>query len=144
MACVPQSYTSGASHPPTDHSTRLTAFFRNSLDKLVPGGQTILDFTGAEMMGLYWHQLDHVQVICTSLQTDSHASTASLSCLQATCSSYHPANSIKALKAVSTVNSHSSQCDSVTEARVYRWWMREEYYYKQLSNEIILSQVVAV
>jgi len=24
-----------------------------------------------------WHQLDHMQVICTSLQTDDHASTSS-------------------------------------------------------------------
>ena len=28
-----------------------------------------------EMMGWQWHQLDHVQIICTSLQTDNHAST---------------------------------------------------------------------
>jgi len=33
-----------------------------------------------EMMGWQWHrQLDHMQVICTSLQTDNHASTSSLS-----------------------------------------------------------------
>jgi len=25
-----------------------------------------------EMMGLQWHQLDHVQIICTSIQTDNH------------------------------------------------------------------------
>jgi len=25
-----------------------------------------------------WHQLDHMQIICTSLQTDNHASTSSL------------------------------------------------------------------
>jgi len=29
-----------------------------------------------EMMGLQWHQLDDMQIICTSLQTDNHASTA--------------------------------------------------------------------
>jgi len=32
-----------------------------------------------EMMGWQWHQLDHMQIICTSLQTDNHASTSSLS-----------------------------------------------------------------
>jgi len=32
-----------------------------------------------EMMGWQWHQLDHMQIICTSLQTDNHASTTSLS-----------------------------------------------------------------
>jgi len=28
-----------------------------------------------QMMGWQWHQLDHMQIICTSLQTDNHAST---------------------------------------------------------------------
>ena len=31
------------------------------------------------MMGWQWHQLDTTQIICTSLQTDNHASTSSLS-----------------------------------------------------------------
>jgi len=30
------------------------------------------------MMGWQWHQLDHMQIICTTLQTDNHASTPSL------------------------------------------------------------------
>ena len=46
-----------------------------------------------------WHQLGHMQV-CTSLQTDNHASTPSLSFLQAGCPSCHPTNSVKALKAI--------------------------------------------
>ena len=29
-------------------------------------------------MGWQWHQLDHMQVICTWLQTDNHSSTSSL------------------------------------------------------------------
>jgi len=29
-------------------------------------------------MGWQWHQLDYMQIICTSLQTDNHASTSSL------------------------------------------------------------------
>ena len=29
------------------------------------------------MMGFQWHQLDHMQIMCTSLQTDNHASTSS-------------------------------------------------------------------
>jgi len=36
-----------------------------------------------EMMGWQWHQLDHTQIICTSLQTDNHASTSPPSFLQA-------------------------------------------------------------
>ena len=35
------------------------------------------------MMGWQWHQLNHMQIICISLQTDNHASTSS----QAGCSS---------------------------------------------------------
>ena len=31
------------------------------------------------MMGWQWHQLDHMQIICTSLQTDNHTSTSPLS-----------------------------------------------------------------
>ena len=31
-----------------------------------------------EMMGWQWHQLNHVQIICTSLQTDNHANTSSI------------------------------------------------------------------
>jgi len=31
-----------------------------------------------EMMGWQWHQLDHMQIICTSLQTNNYASTSSL------------------------------------------------------------------
>jgi len=32
-----------------------------------------------EMMGWQWHQLDNMQIICTLLQTDNHASTSPLS-----------------------------------------------------------------
>jgi len=34
-----------------------------------------------EMMGFWgwqWHQLDHMQTICTSLQADNHTNTSSL------------------------------------------------------------------
>jgi len=51
------------------------------------------------MMGWQWHQVDHMQIICTSLQTNNDASTSSLKFLQARCSSWHPTNSVKALKA---------------------------------------------
>ena len=36
--------------------------------ELVPEGQTILDFAETNMMGWQWHQLNHMQAICTSLQ----------------------------------------------------------------------------
>jgi len=57
-------------------------------------GKTNLDFTVARDSEWQWHQLGHMQV-CTSLQTDNHASTAPISFLQARC----PTNSVKALKA---------------------------------------------
>ena len=41
-------------------------------------GKTNLDFTGAKDSEWQWHQLGHMQV-CTSLQTDNHASTPPLS-----------------------------------------------------------------
>jgi len=65
-------------------------------------GKTNLDFTGARdsewQWQWQWHQLGHMQV-CTSLQTDNHASTSPLSFLQAGCPSCRPTNSVKALKA---------------------------------------------
>ena len=61
-------------------------------------GKTNLDFTGARDSEWRWHQLGHMQV-CTSLQTDNHASTPPLCFLQAGCPSCRPTNSIKALKA---------------------------------------------
>jgi len=61
-------------------------------------GKTNLDFIEARDSEWRWHQLGHMQV-CTSLQTDNHTSTSPLSFLQAGCSSCHPTNSVKALKA---------------------------------------------
>jgi len=61
-------------------------------------GKTHLDFTEARDSEWQWHQLGHIQV-CTSLQTDNHASTPPLSFLQAGCPSCRPTNSVKALKA---------------------------------------------
>jgi len=40
--------------------------------------KTNLDFTEARDSDWHWHQLGHMQV-CTSLQTDNHASTPQLS-----------------------------------------------------------------
>jgi len=57
-----------------------------------------LDFTEARESEWQWHQLGHMQV-CTSLQTDDHASTPPISFLQAGCPSCRPTNSVKALKA---------------------------------------------
>ena len=70
-------------------------------------GNTNLDFCEARDCEWQWHQLGHMQV-CTSLQTDNHASTPPLSFLQAGCPTCRPTNSVKALKAlllrISTAN----------------------------------------
>ena len=42
-------------------------------------GKTSLDLHEARWgLGMQWHQLDHMQTICTSLQTDNHTKTPSL------------------------------------------------------------------
>jgi len=61
-------------------------------------GISNLDFTEATDSEWQWHQLVHMQV-CTSLNTDNHISTTSLSFSQAGCPSCRPTNSVKALKA---------------------------------------------
>jgi len=61
-------------------------------------GKTNLDFIEARGSEWQWHQLGRMQV-CTSLQTDNHASTPPLCFLQAGCPSCRPTNSVKALKA---------------------------------------------
>jgi len=61
-------------------------------------GKTNLDFTEARDSEWQWQQLGHMQV-CTSLQTDNHASNPPLVFLQAGCPSCRPTNSVKALKA---------------------------------------------
>jgi len=63
--------------------------------------KTSLDFTEVRDIEWQWHQLGRMQV-CTSLQTDNHASTPPLSFLQAGRPSCCPTNSVKALKANAT------------------------------------------
>ena len=73
---------------------RLTALLSGPTHK----GKANLDFTGARDSEWQWNPLGHMQV-CTSHQSDNHASTPLLSFLQARCPSYCPTNSVKALKA---------------------------------------------
>ena len=56
---------------------RLTAFGTTRVSQYQKG-KTNLDFTEARDSEWQWHQLGHMQV-CTSLQTDNHASTPPLS-----------------------------------------------------------------
>jgi len=90
-------------------------------------GKTNLDFGEATDSEWQWHQLGYMQV-CTSLQTDNHASTPPLSFLQAGCPSCHSRRSIKFatwsylnipphLKHVATLKGKGSPY-SITERRV--------------------------
>jgi len=65
-----------------------------------------------------WHQLGYMQV-CTSLQTDNHASTSPLSFLQAGCPSCRPTNSVKALKGFGIYC--SNVLNSQYAGMVWRW-----------------------
>ena len=71
-------------------------------------GKANLDFTEARDSEWQWHQLGHMQV-CTSPQTDNHASTPPLSFLQAACPSCRPTNSVKALKAKSHITNKAEK-----------------------------------
>ena len=79
-------------HPfngPLSRTTRMSWYQKGTIN---------LDFTEARDSEWQWHQLGHMQV-CTSLQTDNHASTHHSVFLQAGCPSCRPTNSVKALKA---------------------------------------------
>ena len=82
----------------THTHTRLTALFSGTTQvSWYQKGKTNLDFTEARDSEWQWHQLGHMQV-CTSLQTDNHASTTTTQFLQAGCPFCRPTNSVKALK----------------------------------------------
>ena len=60
------------------HTHPLTALFGTTQVSRYQKGKTNLDFTKARDSEWQWHQPGHMQV-CTSLQTDNHASTPPLS-----------------------------------------------------------------
>ena len=56
-------------------------FSRTTWTSRCQKGKTSLDLNKAKddgVLGWQWHQLDHTQTICTSLQTDNHTNTSSL------------------------------------------------------------------
>ena len=48
---------------------------------------------------MQWHQLDHMQTICTSLETDNNTNTSSLNFYRTNALTWRLTNSVKALKA---------------------------------------------
>jgi len=62
------------------YNTHLTAFSRTTWVSWYHKGKASLDLNEARddrVLGWQWHQLDHTQTICTSLQTDLHTNTSS-------------------------------------------------------------------
>jgi len=64
-----------------ERETRLTALFSGTTRvSRYQKGKTNLEFAGARDSEWQWHQLGHnFMQVCTSLQTDNHASTPPLS-----------------------------------------------------------------
>ena len=106
--------------PHTHTHNCLTALFSGATQvSRYQKGKTNLDFAKARDSEWQWHQLDHMQV-CTSLQTDNHASTPPLSFLQAGCPSCCPTNSIKALKAMCQLINRCQSMDGILRLVVTR------------------------
>ena len=79
MSALHQSNNGFRSSADSFSHSRLQNFSYNHLTWVsrYQKGKTNLDFTGARDSEWQWHQLGHMQV-CTSLQTDNHASTPPL------------------------------------------------------------------
>jgi len=56
----------------------LTAFSTTTWVSRYQKGKTSLDLNEARDFGMQWHQLDNMQTVCSSLQTDNHTNTSSL------------------------------------------------------------------
>ena len=108
-------------------------------------GKTNLDFTEARDSEWQWHQLGHMQV-CTSLQTNNHASNPPLRYLQAGCPSCRPTNSVKALKALAAGGRHNTvhggagkqHNATLTEWSIYR---NRFYFYSETGLGFIAQQM---
>ena len=72
-----------------DRHNHLTAFFLDSLGQASTREvEPVWILMEQEVMRWQWHQVYHMQIICSLLQTNNHISASSLNCLQAGCSSW--------------------------------------------------------
>ena len=62
---------------------------------------------------MQWHQLDHMQTICTTLQTDNYTNISSLNFYTPDALPEAPTNSVRALKA-------HIQYETATQCRHFR------------------------
>ena len=84
-------------------------------------GRTSLELNEARddrLLGWQWHQLDHMQTICTSLQIDNHTNTSSLNFYR----------SVALAEAQPTVSKHWRQesvkeiCKNDRSSHKPKWW----------------------
>jgi len=93
--------------------------------------------------------------ICTSLRTDNHASTSSLSFLQARCPSCYPTNSVTALKANQSTEGNKQQLNNYSSKSIKtcatfipeqvqeeRWW--EPALELDIKTELVMIIVIAL
>ena len=105
--------------------------FNGLFSRTTQKGKTDLDITEARDSEWQWHLLGHTQV-CTSLQTENHAITPSLSFLQTGCPSCHPTNSIKGLKASEPPHGHRPSLYACTYKCTYVRTHRQMYKSKTI------------
>jgi len=100
------------------------------------------------MMGWQWHQLDHMQITCTLLRTDNHASTSSIN--------FHRPDTLRDAQPASTKGKLISsvvECDEakdqghslnsqygsdLTKLHRYNSWITYTHKYVQVQKAIIL------
>jgi len=76
--CTVQTQTHTHTHAHTHTHTFNGLFTRTTWVSRHQKGKPFWILLKQEMMGWQWHQLDHMQNICTTLQTDNHSRTSSL------------------------------------------------------------------
>jgi len=120
IACVYKlltTYADNKTHTHTD--THLTALFSGTTQvSQYQKGRTNLDFTEARDSEWQWHQLGNMQV-CTSLQTDNHAST-------------------RALVLTTKHNTEMPMSNSFSHTR-YHWWQDTIFTYRDRCKTLIIS-----
>jgi len=88
------------SYTHTETHTFISLFSRTTSVSRHQKGKPFCILLKQDMMRWQWHQLDHMQIICTTLQTANHVSTHHSIFLWDGCSSWHPTNRVKAVKAL--------------------------------------------
>ena len=82
-----------------------------------------------DIMGWQWRQLDHMQIICTSLQTDKHASTSLLN--------FYSARTARIATAV-LATAIPSVCPSVTRRYCVKTTARSTVQFAPLDSKMCL------